>query len=194
MPLKQGLRKLKQIKEVVNVKQSQLIEEVTQIATLKAIEVFNDQKEQAIQKEQSKRLHNTKLLLKNYQEFKIYVEKIDDKVKVSVPRVLVSEGKNLIDLITFGEDIISSIKETSKRTIAMVQYIDKALDTLEYMYKQEDNTRYINILKKRYMEGQTISHLAEYYHMNDRSIYKALESATERLSILLFGVYGIKVE
>lgn len=194
MPLKQGLRKLKQIKEVVNVKQSQLIEEVTQIATLKAIEVFNDQKEQAIQKEQSKRLHNTKLLLKNYQEFKIYVEKIDDKVKVSVPRVLVSEGKNLIDLITFGEDIISSIKETTKRTIAMVQYIDKALDTLEYMYKQEDNTRYFNILKKRYMEGQTISHLAEYYHMNDRSIYKALESATERLSILLFGVYGIKVE
>ncbi|MCT6922031.1 MAG: hypothetical protein M3Z34_08145 [Staphylococcus epidermidis] len=194
MPLKQGLRKLKQIKEVVNVKQSQLIEEVTQIATLKAIEVFNDQKEQAIQKEQSKRLHNTKLLLKNYQEFKIYVEKIDDKVKVSVPRVLVSEGKNLIDLITFGEDIISSIKETSKRTIAMVQYIDKALDTLEYMYKQEDNTRYFNILKKRYVDGQTISYLAEYYHMNDRSIYKALESATERLSILLFGVYGIKVE
>lgn len=194
MPLKQGLRKLKQIKEVVNVKQSQLIEEVTQIATLKAIEVFNDQKEQAIQKEQRKRLHNTKLLLKNYQEFKIYVEKIDDKVKVSVPRVLVSEGKNLIDLITFGEDIISSIKETSKRTIAMVQYIDKALDTLEYMYKQEDNTRYFNILKKRYVDGQTISYLAEYYHMNDRSIYKALESATERLSILLFGVYGIKVE
>lgn len=194
MPLKQELRKLKQIKEVVNVKQSQLIEEVTQIATLKAIEVFNDQKEQAIQKEQSKRLHNTKLLLKNYQEFKIYVEKIDDKVKVSVPRVLVSEGKNLIDLITFGEDIISSIKETSKRTIAMVQYIDKALDTLEYMYKQEDNTRYFNILKKRYVDGQTISYLAEYYHMNDRSIYKALESATERLSILLFGVYGIKVE
>ncbi len=177
-----------------NVKQSKLIEEVTQIATLKAIEVFNDQKEQAIQKEQSKRLHNTKLLLKHYQEFKLYVEKIDEDVKVSIPRVLVSEGKNLIDLITFGEDIISSIKETSKRTIAMVQYIDKALDTLDYMYKQENNVRYFNILKKRYVDGQTISYLAEYYHMNDRSIYKALESATERLSILLFGVYGIKVE
>ncbi|CAM5662403.1 hypothetical protein LSPH24S_00963 [Lysinibacillus sphaericus] len=69
-------------------KQSKLIEEVTQIATLKAIEVFNDQKEQAIQKEQSKRLHNTKLLLKHYQEFKLYVEKIDEDVKVSIPRGL----------------------------------------------------------------------------------------------------------
>ncbi|MED4546492.1 hypothetical protein P9262_22910, partial [Lysinibacillus sphaericus] len=115
---------------------------------------------------------NTKLLLKHYQEFKLYVEKIDEDVKVSIPRVLVSEGKNLIDLITFGEDIISSIKETSKRTIAMVQYIDKALDTLDYMYKQENNVRYFNILKKRYVDGQTISYLAEYYHMNDRSIYK----------------------
>lgn len=187
------LRKIEH-KEVVNLKHSKLVEEVTQIATLKAIEVFNDQKEQAIQKEQNKRLHNTKLLLKHYQEFKLYVNKIDENVKVSLPRVLVSEEDNLIDLIAFGEDIISSIKETSKRTIAMVQHIDKALATLEYVYNQENNKKYFNILRKRYVEGQTIEAIAEFYRINNRSVYKILNSASERLAILLFGIYGVKLD
>jgi hypothetical protein len=175
-------------------KQAKLIEEVTQIATLKAIEVFNAQKEEEGKKQRDRRLRNTKLLLKNYREFKLYLNKVDEDAKVDIPKILVSEGKNIIDLMTFGEDIVSSIRQTSQKTIAMIQYTDRALETLEFMYERENNSKPFEILSKRYVEGRTIAELAEMFNMNERSIYKALDSATERLSVLLFGPYGVKVE
>ncbi|KUF29974.1 hypothetical protein [Lysinibacillus sp. F5] len=170
-------------------KQAKLIEEVTQIATLKAIEVFNAQKEEELQREKDKRLHNTKLLLKHYQEFKLYT----DKTRGANSSRLSADEKNILATITFGEreEIINSIKETTKRTVAMVEYIDKALETLEFMYKQEKNERDYNILKKRYMESWTIPKLSEFYHMHERSVYKVLDSVAERLSVLLFGIYGV---
>ena len=178
----------------MNMEQAKLIEEVTQIASLTAIEVFNAQKESELQKEKEKerdeRLHNTEFLLKHYQEFKLYT----DKNRGTIPQKrLTAEEKNVLATITFGEGegMINSIKETTKRTVAMIQYVDKALETLEFMYKQEKNERNFNMLKKRYVEGQTISQLAEFYHMNERSVYKVLDSVTERLSILLFGIYGV---
>lgn len=170
-------------------KQSKLIEEVAQIATLKAIEVFNAQKEEVLQTEKDKRLHNTKLLLKHYQEFKLYT----DKTKGTTSSRLSADEKNILATITFGDEVINSIKETTKRTVTMVRYIDNALATLEFMYKQEKNERDFNVLKKRYMEGWSIPKLAEFYHMHERSVYKVLDSVTERLSILLFGIYGVDI-
>ncbi|MGG2111934.1 hypothetical protein ABFY60_15650 [Lysinibacillus pakistanensis] len=173
----------------MHVKQK-LIEEVTRIASLQAIEVFNAQKEDELQREKDKRLHNTKLLLKHYQEFKLYTDKTRGQEAASK---LTTEDKNVMATITFGdgEEIINSIKVTTKRTVAMVQYIDKALETLEFMYRQEKNERDFNVLKKRYMEGWTIPKLAEFYYMHERSVYKVLDSVTERLSVLLFGIYGV---
>lgn len=170
--------------------QSKFIEEVTQIATLKAIEVFNEQKEDELRKEKDKKLHNTKLLLKHYQEFKLYIDKTRGQEATAK---LTTEDKNVMATITFGdeEEIINSIKVTTKRTVAMVQYIDKALETLEFMYKQEKNERDFNVLKKRYMEGWTIPKLAEFHYMHERSVYKVLDNVTERLSVLLFGIYGV---
>ncbi len=179
--------------DVMKVEQSKLVEQVTQIATLKAIEVFNAQKESELQREKEKerdaRLHNTEFLLKHYQEFKLYT----DKNKETTSSRLTADEKNILSTITFGEEggMINSIKETTKRTVAMIRYVDKALETLEFMYKQEKNERNFNMLKKRYVEGHTISQLAEFYHMNERSVYKVLDSVTERLSILLFGIYGV---
>lgn len=170
-------------------KQARLVEEVTRIATQQAIEIFNAQKQEELQREKDKRLHNTKLLLKHYQEFKLYT----DKTKGTTTSRLTADEKSIWATITFGDDdeIINSIKVTTKRTVAMVRYIDKALETLEFMYKQENNERDFNILKKRYMESWTISRLAEFYHSHERNVYKVLDSVTERLSILLFGIYGV---
>ncbi|KGR88415.1 hypothetical protein [Lysinibacillus odysseyi] len=172
----------------------QTIDRVAEVAARHAVAAYEEQKGKVYEKERSKRLHNAKLLLKHYREFKSYVDKIDNRAKASVPKIAIRENENIINLIEFGEDIVSSIKETSQRTIAMVQYIDRALATLEYIYQDENNTRYYNILKKRYMDGLTIEQIAELYRMNNRSIYKVLDSVTERLAVLLFGVYGIKIE
>lgn len=173
----------------MNVKQAKLIEEVTRLATAQAIEIYEQTRGTETQKEKDKRLHNTKLLLQHYQEFKLYTA----KTRTSTTR-LTEEEKNILATITFDDEMVNSIKETTKRTMVMLQYVDRALDTLEFMYKQEKNEQNFNMLKKRYVEGKTISFLAEYYHLSERSVYRVIDSATERLSVLLFGIYGVDID
>ncbi|MEG0259431.1 MAG: hypothetical protein RR595_11365 [Lysinibacillus sp.] len=165
-------------------KQSKLIEEVTQIATLKAIEAFNAQKDMMVQTEKDKRLHNTKLLLKHYLTFQKYVEEVSDQ----------SEDETPIEKLILNErDIVTSVRKTTERTIEMVGHIDNAMKTLWYICEQ-DGSKHYDILDKRFVKGLKIAVIADEYCVNNRTIYKLIDSAAERLSILLFGVYGLKIE
>lgn len=180
-----------EINEEIVAKVSAIAAEVAASAT---ITEYEKQKKLATKKEQTKRLHNAKLLLKHYNTFKAFVDKVDDQVKASIPEDLLNEKNGIIQLLEFEKDIVSSIKKNTQQTIIMVQQIDKALATLEYIYKKEDNERYYNVLKSRYIDGLKMSAVAELYHLNERTVYKVIEQTTERLAILLFGVYGIKLE
>lgn len=170
------------------------IDRVAQIAAQQAIKSYEEAKANINERERNKRLYNAKILLKHYDELKTYVEKIDYKTKVSIPKLMISEKENIINLIEFGGDIVKSIKQTSQTTIAMIQYLDRALDTLEYIYKQENNMRDFEIVKMCYMEKIKIELIAERYGINKRSVYKIINNVAERLAILLFGIYGIKLE
>ncbi|KYG90003.1 hypothetical protein A0U40_09775 [[Bacillus] sp. KCTC 13219] len=174
--------------------EQQTIDRVAQIAAQQAIKTFEETKANVNTRERNKRLYNAKLLLKHYDELKAYVEKVDYKAKVSVPKLMISEKENIINLIEFGGDIVKSIKQTSQTTIAMIQYLDRALDTLEYIYRQENNTRDFEIVKLCYFEKIKFEIVADRYNINKRSVYKIINSVAERLAILLFGIYGIKLE
>lgn len=173
-------------KEVMHVKQSKLIEEVTEIATLKAIEAYEQSKEKEIQKAKDKRLRNTKLLLKHYNTFRKYAEEAscrrEEEVETPIQQLILNE-----------QDIVTSIRVTTDRTLLMVKHLDNAMNALAYVCKQEQSKHY-DVLHKRYVEGVTIAEIANEYFMNNRSVYKLIDAAAERLSILLFGVYGLKVE
>ncbi|WP_107838402.1 hypothetical protein [Metasolibacillus meyeri] len=174
--------------------EQQTIDRVSQIAAQQAIKTYEETKANVNAREYNKRLYNAKLLLKHYDELKTYVEKVDYKAKVSVPKLMISEKENIINLIEFGGDIVKSIKQTSQTTIAMIQYLDRALDTLEYIYKQENNARDFEIVKMYYFEKKKSDIVAERYSINKRSVYKIINNVAERLAILLFGIYGIKLE
>lgn len=164
------------------------------VAATATIVEYEKQKQKSTKQEQTKRLHNAKLLLKHYNTFKAFVDKIDDQVKASIPEDILKEKNGIIQLLEFEKDIVGSIKKNTQQTIVMVQQIDKALETLEYIYKKEDNERYYNVLKSRFIDGLKMSAVAELYNLNERTVYKVIENASERLAILLFGVYGIKLE
>lgn len=171
--------------EVVHVKRSELIEEVTQLATLKAIEAFEQSKEQEKKKEKDRRLRNTKLLLRNYLTFQKYVEgaaSTAEENKTPIQRLILNE-----------QDLVASIRATTERTIVMIRHLDNALEALAYICTQEDSKHY-DILRKRYLEGVSIAEIAKEHDMNDRTVYKLIDTAAERLSVLLFGVYGLKIE
>lgn len=163
------------------------------VATTATIAEYEKQKQKATKQEQTKRLHNAKLLLKHYNTFKAFVDKIDDQVKASIPEDILKE-KGIIQLLEFEKDIVGSIKKNTQQTIVMVQQIDKALETLEYIYKKEDNERNFKVLESRFIDGLKMTAIAERYHISERAAYKIIEHASERLAVLLFGVYGIKLE
>lgn len=172
----------------------QLVSQITEIATEKAIQMFHRTKETAAKEEKTKRLHNTKQLMKNYVELKEYVKRVDKDVKgVIVPKLAVDKNENIIDLITFGDDIVASLKKSTQATLKMIQHLDKALETLKYVYTLENDEMSYNMLVARYIDKMKVEQLMELYNMSKRGIYKVLDKVLERLSVLLFGVYAIKV-
>lgn len=93
--------------------------------------------------------------------------------------------------------MVSSIKQTTQRTLVMIRYLDQALDTLEFICGQEDaasGNKQFDILQARYVDGQKIAEIAVDFGMNERSVYKVIDAAAERLSVILFGVYGLRNE
>ena len=173
----------------------QQVKEIAELAAAEAIKVFHKTKEAAQKEEKSKRLRNTKLLMKSYNELKEYVERVDVQVKAraTVPKISVDSNENIIDLIQFGTDVVKSIKSSTQATIVMIQHIDRALDALEYIYKKENDIASYKVFIKRYISKMTIEQLAELHNMSRRTVYNTLDKVLERLSVLLFGVYAIKV-
>lgn len=168
-----------------------LTEDQIKLITSKVIEIHAEQRESEEKKEKDRRLRNTKLLLRNYRSLKKYAEKEEAEATEDW------EGIDLKELLVFGEDLVKSIKQTSQRTLVMIRHIDQGLATLRYIYEQENLTgtnRQYDILHARFVDGNTIVEIANEHDINERSVYKAIDSVSERLSIILFGVYGLKIK
>ncbi|MFF5993696.1 hypothetical protein AAGS61_02925 [Lysinibacillus sp. KU-BSD001] len=167
----------------------------SEVASEKAIEEYQKKKKAIEQEEKNKRLHNVEELLKSYIMLKEYVKRIDEKAKASISSsVVMKETESLIELLEFSDDIVGAIKESSQRTIVMIRHMDSALEALEFIYKRENNERDFNILKKRYVDATMPAELAEFYQFNKRTIQKILSRVRARYSVLLFGIYGVKLE
>ncbi|MFD1203575.1 hypothetical protein ACFQ38_00290 [Sporosarcina contaminans] len=152
-----------------------------------------DQKNRRVEakKEKDKRLRNTKLLLRNYHSFRQYAEEHEGED--------FTEETPIRELILNSQDIVASIRMTTKRTIIMIRHLDNALKALQFICLQEEKedkptSRHYDILHKRFIEQRAIEEIAKEYLVNERTVYKLIDSASERLSLLLFGVYGLKVE
>lgn len=168
-----------------------LTEKQIQLITSTVIEIHENTKKSAEKMEKDKRLRNTKLLLQNYRTFKSYAEKIEGDTVEELEEV------DVMELLIVGEDLVKSIKQSTQRTLVMVRHINQALSTLEYIYSLEKHPgtrRQFDILIARYVKGLKIDDIAEENEIDNRSVYRAIDAAVERLTILLFGVYGIRIE
>lgn len=156
------------------------------------LSAYEKEKRTEEKRERDRRLRNTKLLLRNYHSFKRYADQHQvDEVS--------QEESPIQELILNSQDIVSSIRVTTERTIIMVQHLNNALKALQYICEQEEQedkstSKQYDILSKRFLEQRAIEEIAVEYNLNERTIYKLIDSASERLSVLLFGVYGLKIE
>lgn len=170
-------------------------EVAARVAAEEAIITYKKHEEAAKKEQRNKYVSNAKKILKSYKELSVYAGKLDNEVKKSVSKLMPEEEqKSLIQMLEFSDDIIATIKESKQKTIVMLQHVDKAMKTLEFMYKRENNIRYYRIITDLHLKAMKVEIVAEKYNMHPRSIFKVEEKVAERLAILLFGFYGIQIE
>ena len=174
-----------------------IMKEAAEIGARVALDRLAEEKKNMHKKAADRRLHNTRLLLRNYRMLKSNTENSvygRSQMEESAADVLCSM-MNLYD----DEVIVDAIKRSSTRTAIMVSHIDTMLEMYNvYCDKSPDqlDRRRYEVLYDRYIaeEPLSVNQIAKKQHMSKDSVYTDIKIAVERLSTLLFGVDGLHAQ
>lgn len=168
-----------------------------EIGARTAIEKLEEEKKK-IQKEMiDKRLHNTKLLLKNYRMLKLNIDNAiynQRRIKESAVDILSNMMNSYDDRI-----VIDSIKRSTTRTAIIISHVDMMLKLYqsycESSKKKWEKRRY-DIIYDFYISNhpKSIGQIAGQYHYSKQTIYDDISAAESALSALIFGIDGIKIK
>ena len=160
-----------------------------------AMETLNRERQRDRQEIADRRLWNTKLLLKNYRSFEAHVANSVFTVDDYIPLEEIWD-----DLMMPGRDstlFVESIKKSVARTATIVKHMETMMD----LYKTycttigtvEDERRW-RIINGLYIsdERKSIKELAQAEGVVERTIFKDIDIACERIAALMFGVDGLK--
>lgn len=177
------------------------VAEIVKIAAREASKATIDRlkREQEKKKETraDRRLHNTRLLLRNYRMLAAYVK---EAVYTPTP-----EDENAIDILDCmcaeawkTEDVeIESIKRSVARTHILMEHVTSMLELYHTYCEQsprvEDQRRW-RVIEGAYVgeSEKTLAQLADTEHCDIRTIQRDLAYATEKLSALFFGMDGLE--
>ena len=166
------------------------------IAKAAAIEALKLQKEEERQYIKKNRYHNTELLLKNYLSLVDHFEQSKDKA---------SDIFNLAELdLDLDEDdiMIQSIIRSRMKTMVMISHIEHCLGMLkERMSGRGQPEKYI-VIESLYTDkarrdierGELVKVVAEELHSSEPSIRRWKNEMVRELSILLFGIDGLRLD
>ena len=141
-----------------------------------------------IKKQQKdKRLHNTKLLMKNYDKLKNHIEKVNsDGFKGYF-------GEELQDALEENDIFLNSVLRTKARTAQMVSCIDISLEILADEY-EENGTYYIyDAFHMYYIEKITFEEIAERLNTGKNTPARWAKEVLNKLNILLCGVEALAI-
>ena len=173
-----------------------IAKEAAAIGARTALETMEQEKKKMHSKAADRRLHNTKLLLRNYRMLKDNSENSifgRSQMEESAADILCSM-MNLYD----DEVIVDAIKRSATRTAIMVSHIDTMMGIYRAYCEKSSNIldiRRYEVVYDMYIaeESLTVKDIAKKKSMSKENVYSDLKIATERLSALIFGVDGLSV-
>lgn len=180
----------------VHLDKDQLSEIVKQV-----IAEYNKQQQEKTRSKRDRRFHNTELLLKNYNGLiKHYNDAIcsQKQIEAEDPESVFEEIEDEVemdDISDYDVVYISSIKRTRTRTKIIIKHIDSAMSYYKY---QAENSKDINFVRRYrtiellYFEDKTWEETAEELHCSKKTIGRDKKTAVEELSVLFFGIDGLK--
>ena len=131
----------------------------------------------------SRALHNTKMLLKNY-------EKIKSSIDEAISEV------NQLEQGSIGYDdeeeiYISSIRRSKLRSLIYIAHMDRALELTKAEYEQKEMLYKYNALHNCLIKGVTFEAEAEELNTSAVTIRRWITEVSKVVSIRIFGSDGI---
>lgn len=174
-----------------------IIKIASEVAAQVALKAYREETERMKKEQSDRRLRNTKLLLRNYRMFKAHAE----NAVYAAQEACDDDAYDIIDLMSdrFSDNdvFVESIKRSAERTVTIVNHIDTML-RLYGVYcntsgSQEEIRRW-HVINGLYISGQpkTVRQLANDYSCTERTIYRDIDEACEKIAALIFGIDGIK--
>lgn len=177
---------------------NEVVEKAAQLGAKEGIKAYEQERKKECGQRSDRRLRNTKLLLRNYHMLKEHAENsVFGRTQMEESALDILES---MMSIYDNEVIIESIKRSASRTAIIVSHIDVMLELYETYCEKSANSevdkRRYNVIWDRYMLEQPLSvkEIAQKYNMSKENVYSDLNVATERVSALIFGVDGLKVQ
>ena len=178
---------------------TELVKVAAETGAKAAMEQMDKERQKAQKSRANRRLHNTKLLLRNYRMFS---EHISNSIFEEVP----AESENAIDILDLmcerpnkEELYVESIKRSVTRTRIIMAHVDEMLSiygTYCNMSARPEEQRRYRVLYAMYIApaAATIDEIAAEEGIDKRTVYKDIDAAVEKLSALIFGIDGLKRE
>lgn len=159
------------------------INELIDQATYRAIKIYA--KEQATAQNKSV-LHNTKLLLKHYNELQEHIVKAVDTINE------INLNNINIDKMDKDDLYILSIKRSKIKTVMMIAHIDAALESLKQKQVKLCMPEKYEVLEMFYIDGVPYDDIVIRLNCGVNTPRRWMGQMLNELSILLFGVEGIR--
>lgn len=175
----------------------EIYENAAAIGAQEALKAFEQERKKEYGQRGSKKLRNTKLLLRNYHMLKEHAENsVFGRAQMGESATDILES--MMNLYN-DEVIIESIKNSATRTAIIVSHIETMLGLYHSYCEKSCNKdiemRRYNVVWDMYIADETLSakEVAKRLHMSKENVYVDLRAATERLTALIFGVDGLNV-
>ena len=175
-----------------------IYERAAAVGAREAMDRIDKERKKEYDQKADRRIHNTKLLLRNYRMLREHAEN-----SVFSRTQMDESAFDILEAMMQSRDndvIIGSIRESAARTAIMVSHVETMVGLYATFCEKSPNReiecRRYDVVWDMYMAEQNLSarEIAEKHNMSKENVYADLRVAIERLTALFFGVDGLKVQ
>lgn len=176
--------------------QDNIVRVAAEVGSKTALEFYTKEKKKEKRLRTERRLRNTKRLMKNYREIKIHA---GDAI-ASLAEIESDDFDFFQSLMEDRDEIdVKAIIQSKAKSAIMLAHIDTMLQAYQiicYGSKKTEEQRRYRVLESMCLieVPMTVREIAERENIDNRTVYKDLDAACEKMGALLFGIQWIEGE
>lgn len=173
--------------------QIKMINLAAKIGAQAGIMAYKEELAQSSKDKQSRKLHNTKLLLSKYRMFREHIDNAAFKRTQIAEASAIKWLNEMYDPNNKADQVVESIMNSAVKTRIMVEHINKMVNIYNIMCENDGAPKMLrrySAFYGRYISDKRVRYeiVAEEWNVDVRTIQADLKEAVKDFSALLFGV------